>query len=153
MEKIDINKLEEILSEFKDENWPVIPVLQRVQEEFGYIPKETIEPISKALNLFPSQIQGVATFYAQFYLSPKGRNLIRVCRGTACHVRGGRTILKLVKKYTNIEEGETTEDLKFSLETVACLGACALSPVIMVNKTYFGKMNPRRVELVLKQCK
>ncbi len=153
MEKGEMNTLDEILAEFKDEKWPLISVLQRVQEEFGYIPKEIIEPISKALNLFPSQVQGVTTFYAQFYFSPRGRNVVRVCRGTACHVRGGRTILKLVKQHLGVEEGESTEDLKFSLETVACLGACALSPVMMVNKTYFGKMNPRRVEIVIRQCK
>ncbi|MDY6864093.1 MAG: NADH-quinone oxidoreductase subunit NuoE [Thermodesulfobacteriota bacterium] len=151
MEKEELNKLEEILAEFKGEKWPIIPALQRIQEEFGYIPRETIEPISKALNLFPSQVQGVATFYAQFYLTPRGKNLVRVCRGTACHVRGGKTILKLVKKHLDIEDGETTEDLKFSLETVACLGTCFLAPVMMVNRNYFGKLSPQRVNNVLKQ--
>jgi NADH:ubiquinone oxidoreductase subunit E len=94
-------------------------------------------------------VQGVLTFYAQFSLTPKGRNVVRVCRGTACHVRGGRGVLRVVKKVLALEEGETSEDLKFSLETVACLGACALAPVMVVNKTYYGQMNPRRIETVL----
>jgi NADH-quinone oxidoreductase E subunit len=152
-EKIDREKFDSILNDYRDQKWALIPLLQRVQGEFGYIPPETIEPIAKTLHLFPSEVQGVITFYAQFSLKPKGKYVVRVCRGTACHVKGGKTILRLVKQYLNIDEGENTEDLKFSLETVACLGACALSPVMMVNKNYFGKMNPKRVELVLNQFK
>jgi NADH-quinone oxidoreductase E subunit len=152
-EKVDREKFNSILDDYRDQKWALIPLLQRVQGEFGYIPPETIEPIAKVLHLFPSEVQGVITFYAQFSLKPKGKYVVRVCRGTACHVKGGKTILRLVKQYLNIDEGENTEDLKFSLETVACLGACALSPVMMVNKNYFGKMNPKRVELVLNQFK
>lgn len=151
IESIDRDKLHAILEDYKGQKWALIPLLQRVQGEFGYIPPETIAPIAKALHLFPSEVQGVITFYAQFSLKPKGKYVIRVCRGTACHVKGGKTILRLVKQNLGIDEGENTEDLKFSLETVACLGACALSPVMMVNKNYFGKMNPKRVELVLNQ--
>lgn len=151
IESIDRDKLHSILEDYKGQKWSLIPLLQRVQGEFGYIPPETIAPIAKALHLFPSEVQGVITFYAQFSLKPKGKYVIRVCRGTACHVKGGKTILRLVKQNLGIDEGENTEDLKFSLETVACLGACALSPVMMVNKNYFGKMNPKRVELVLNQ--
>lgn len=152
-EKIDREKFNSILDDYRGQKWALIPLLQRVQGEFGYIPPETIAPIAKTLHLFPSEVQGVITFYAQFSLKPKGKYVVRVCRGTACHVKGGKTILRLVKQYLNIDEGENTEDLKFSLETVACLGACALSPVMMVNKNYFGKMNPKRVELVLNQFK
>ena len=152
-EKIDREKFNSILDDYRGQKWALIPLLQRVQGEFGYIPPETITPIAKTLHLFPSEVQGVITFYAQFSLKPKGKYVVRVCRGTACHVKGGKTILRLVKQYLNIDEGENTEDLKFTLETVACLGACALSPVMMVNKNYFGKMNPKRVELVLNQFK
>jgi NADH:ubiquinone oxidoreductase subunit E len=152
-EKIDMEKLSSILKKYKGEKWSLIPLLQEVQEEYGYVPHETIQPIAKALHLFPSEVQGVITFYDQFYLTPRGRNVVRVCRGTACHVRGGKTVLRLMKQHLSLDEGETSEDLKFTLETVACLGACALSPVTMINKNYFGKMNPKKVGTVIKQCK
>lgn len=128
----------------------LIPALQMVQEEFGYIPPESLRPIAAHIGVFPSEISGIITFYAQFCTTPRGRNVIRVCRGTACHVRGGRTVLQAVKKFTQIQDGETSADMRFSVETVACLGACALSPVMVVNKTYYGKLNPGRIEAVLK---
>jgi NADH-quinone oxidoreductase E subunit len=146
-----MNRVQKIISESQGQKWGLIPLLQRVQEELGYIPKETIEPIAKALNLFPSQVQGVLSFYAQFFMEPRGRNIVRVCRGTACHVRGGRTILKVVKQHLGVEEGRTTEDYKFTLETVACLGTCFLAPVMMVNRGYFGKLAPPKVQSILKQ--
>jgi len=149
--KIDLTKLTPILEEFKGEKLSLIPLLQRVQDEFGYIPPETIEPIAKALQLFPSQVQGVITFYAQFSLEPKGKYIIKVCRGTACHVRGGRSILKIVKRGLELEEGQTTEDYQFTLETVACLGACFLAPTMMVNNNYFGKLSPPKINSILKQ--
>ena len=94
---------------------------------------------------------GVVTFYAQFYLTPRGRHTVRVCRGTACHVRGGKNVRKSVEQVLGIEENETTPDAKFTFETVACLGACALAPVLLVDKSYFGKLTPAKVEQVLKQ--
>ena len=147
----EMNRMQKIISEYQGQKWGLIPLLQKVQEEFGYIPRETLEPIAHALNLFPSQVQGVISFYAQFFMEPRGRNIVRVCRGTACHVRGGRTILKVVKQNLGIEEGKTTEDLKFTLETVACLGTCFLAPVMMVNRSYFGKLVPPKVHSVIKQ--
>lgn len=140
-----------VISGFQGQKWGLIPLLQKVQEEFGYIPREAVEPIAEALNLFPSQVQGVVTFYSQFFTEPRGRNIVRVCRGTACHVRGGRTILKVVKQNLGIDEGKTTEDLKFTLETVACLGTCFLAPVMMVNRSYFGKLVPPKVQSIVKQ--
>ena len=98
-----------------------------------------------------SRVYGVVTFYAQFYTTKRGRHTVRVCRGTACHVRGGMSIRKGVKQFLGIEENETTPDFKFTFETVACLGACALSPVLLVNKNYYGKLTPAKVEQVLKQ--
>ncbi len=147
----DWKKVQEIIFQFRGLKWGLIPLLQKVQEELGYIPKEAVEPIAEVLNLFPSQVQGVITFYSQFFTEPRGRNIVRVCRGTACHVRGGRTILKVVKRNLGIEEGKTTEDFKFTLETVACLGTCFLAPVMMVNRSYFGKLVPPRVQSIIRQ--
>jgi len=147
----EMKRVQKIISESQGQKWGLIPLLQKVQEELGYIPKEALEPIAQGLNLFPSQVQGVISFYAQFFMEPRGRNIVRVCRGTACHVRGGRTILKVVKQHLGVEEGRTTEDYKFTLETVACLGTCFLAPVMMVNRGYFGKLVPPKVQSILKQ--
>ena len=154
---IEEEKLKEVLSKILEKNnsdkSALIPILQEIQEELGYIPSGAIEPVAEALRLFPSQVQGVITFYAQFYTTPRGKNIIRVCRGTACHVKGGRSILRIVKNELGIDDGETTEDLKFSMETVACLGTCFLAPVMMVNRNYYGKLVPQKVTSVLKQYK
>ena len=148
-QQVDLGALQEILYGAQGKRDASIPVLQQVQETYGYIPVEAIPLIAKSLGLFPTEIQGVVSFYTQFSLTPKGRNIVRVCRGTACHVRGGRGVLRVVKRILDIDEGQTTEDLKFTLETVACLGACALAPVMVVNKTYYGQMNPKRIETLL----
>ncbi len=145
------SRLQAIIAEGPTGRWGLIPLLQKVQEEFGYIPPAAVQPIADSLGLFPSQVQGVITFYAQFSLEPRGRNIVRVCRGTACHVRGGRTILKAVKQNLGIDEGETRGDLKFTLETVACLGTCFLAPVMMVNQSYFGKLVSPKVRSILNQ--
>jgi len=144
-------RVEKIIREYGQRKWGLIPLLQRVQEEIGYVPKEAVEPIAESLRLFPSQVQGVISFYSQFFTEPRGRNIIRVCRGTACHVRGGRTILKVVQQNLGIQEGKTTEDMKYTLETVACLGTCFLAPVMMVNRSYFGKLVPPKVQSILRQ--
>lgn len=148
-QQVDLGALHEILQGVKSTRDASIPVLQQVQETYGYIPAEAISFIAKSLGLFPTEIQGIVSFYTQFSLTPKGRNIVRVCRGTACHVRGGRGVLRVVKRILDIDEGQTTEDLKFTLETVACLGACALAPVMVINKTYYGQMNPKRIETLL----
>ncbi len=149
--KIDWSQLTVIIEKYKDQNWSLIPLLQEVQETFGYIPPKSIEPIADALKIYPAQVQGVITFYSGFSLKPKGRFVLKVCRGTACHVKGSRSILRYVKKELNLEEGETSEDYQFTLETVACLGACFLAPTMMVNRDYFGKLNPTKVSSVLGQ--
>jgi len=146
---IDLKDLDPILEDFRGQRWALIPLLQKVQDKFGYIPPPTIEPIAQALRLFPTHVQGVINFYSQFYTSPRGRNIIRVCRGTACHVRGSGTILKLVKQNLGLDEGETSPDYSFTLETVACLGACALAPVLVGNNQYYGRMNPKKVDNLL----
>jgi NADH:ubiquinone oxidoreductase subunit E len=149
--RIDLGKLEAIINEHKDQKWTLIPLLQEIQEAFGYVPPESIEPVAEALNVYPSQVQGVITFYAGFSLEPKGKHVLKVCRGTACHVKGGRSVLRLIKKELELEEGMTTPDYQFTLETTACLGACALAPTMMVNRTYFGKLTPPKVSSIISE--
>ena len=144
----DLARIEAIIAEYQNQRWALLPLLERIQQEFGFIPPSSIDLIAKALGLFPAQVQAVISFYAQLYTSPRGKNIVRVCRGTACHVRGGKTILKLVKRQLGIEEDEITPDLEYSLETVACIGCCALAPNMVINKTIYGRMNPKKVTLV-----
>ncbi len=143
--KVDLRRIDSIIAAYREQRWGLIPLLHEVQREAGYIPPEAIPHIASSLGLFPSQVQGVISFYTQFYTAPRGKNIVRVCRGTACHVRGGKTILKLVKQHTGIEEGETTPDLEYTLETVACIGVCALAPNIVINRDTYGHMNPQKV--------
>lgn len=148
---IDWNKIGEVIDKHRGKKWALIPLLQEIQEVCGYIPPESIETVAEALHLSPAQVQGVITFYAGFTLKPKGKYVLRVCRGTACHVKGGRGILRLMKKELGLQEGETSPDYQFTLETVACLGACFLAPTMMVNRTYFGRLSPPKVTSVLSQ--
>ena len=149
--EVDLARITEIITEYAQQKWPLIPLLQRVQVEFGYIPPQSIPIMAEALGLFPSQIQGVLSFYAQLYTQPRGKNVVRVCRGTACHVRGGKTILKLVKRNLGLEEGQTTPDLEYTLETVACIGVCALAPNLVVSDRVHGHMNPKKVEQLFRK--
>jgi NADH:ubiquinone oxidoreductase subunit E len=149
-QKLDIELLAEILKQFQPVRENLIPILQTVQEQFGYVNPDAVGPIAKFVKVFPSEVTGVISFYTQFTTTPRGKNVIRVCRGTACHVRGGRTVYQTVRKFTGLEDGETSEDMRFTFETVACLGACALSPVMVINKSYYGKLNAGRIEAVLK---
>jgi NADH:ubiquinone oxidoreductase subunit E len=149
--EIDQEKLRSIIERHKNQKWALIPLLQEIQETFGYIPPIAIEPVAEALNIFPTQVQGVITFYAGFSLTPKGKYVIRVCRGTACHVKGGRSILRLMKKELGLEEGETSPDYQFTFETVACLGTCFLAPAMMINRASFGKLTPPKVHTILRQ--
>jgi NADH:ubiquinone oxidoreductase subunit E len=147
--EVDWEKLETIIETHQGEKWPLISLLQEIQDTFGYIPPASIEPIAEALNLFPSRVQGVVSFYAGFSLKPKGKYVVRVCRGTACHVKGGRSVLRLLKRELDLDEGETSPDYQFTLETVACLGACFLAPTMMINRTYFGKLSPTKINTLL----
>lgn len=138
-------KLQEILSRHTGERNELIPIMQEAQEEFRYLPLEVMLEIAKFLHLPPSAVFGVSTFYAQFKLVPSGKRIIRVCRGTACHVRGGARILREVEKRLGIKQGETTEDLEETLETVACIGACALAPTMTIDKETHGQMTTKKV--------
>jgi len=138
-----------ILSSYEGNEDQLIPILQQVQLAFGYLPETVMRKIAKFLNLPESTVFGVSTFYAQFKLVPSGRNVIRVCRGTACHVRGGARILREVEKHLGIRPGESTPDLEYCLETVACFGACALAPVMVVNDKVQGRMSTAKVRETL----
>lgn len=145
LSKADLKRLEKIIDEYRSQKWALIPLVQEIQQQVGYIPPRVIPSIASAMGLFPSQVQGVITFYSQLYTEPRGKNIVRVCRGTACHVRGGKSILKLVKQYLNLDEGETSSDMEYTLETVACIGVCALAPNLMINKETHGNLNPKKV--------
>jgi len=139
------SQLAPVLAPFKGRKGTTIAVLQKVQEELGYLPREAIEEISKTLRISPSEIYGVITFYAQFRTKPRGRHVVRVCRGTACHVRGGGAVLDQVKRDLSIEENESTPGVEYTLETVACIGACALAPAMVIDEDTFGQMTPGKV--------
>ncbi|MFC1528424.1 NADH-quinone oxidoreductase subunit NuoE [Candidatus Latescibacterota bacterium] len=137
--------LNEIFSSFDGKKDELIPILQRVQVELGYLPDEAMLKIAEFSGVPESRVYAVATFYAQFRFTPIGRNHILVCRGTACYVRGAPRILEEIEKQLDIHEGETSHDMEYSLETVACIGACGLSPCIMINKKVEAKLNPKKV--------
>jgi NADH-quinone oxidoreductase subunit E/NADP-reducing hydrogenase subunit HndA len=148
-----LKPLQDILARYEKKERYLIPVLQEAQEEYGYLPEEVLKEIALGLNLSLSQVYGVVTFYSQFHQEPRGNNIIRVCMGTACHVRGGDGILTAIKDELGIDAGETTDDLNFTLESVACIGACGLAPVIMVNDDTHGRLTPEKVPEILARYK
>ena len=127
----------------------LIALLERIQARYNYLPEEALREVSVSTGRSLVDIYGVATFYEQFHLEPRGRHTIRCCRGTACHVKGGREIIHAIKRTLGIDEGETTKDMRFTFETVACLGTCFLAPVIMVNNDYYGHLTSKRVKAAL----
>jgi NADH:ubiquinone oxidoreductase subunit E len=134
-------RLEPILEDYRNNEGNIITILQSVEETFGYIPEEAINWFSKRLDIPASRFFGIATFYAQFHLKPKGKNIVTVCRGTACHVKGSERLLNRLHMELDIPSGEdTSDDLKFTIEKVNCVGACGIAPVIIVNKEVHGKM-------------
>ena len=145
----DAGPLDEILDRYAGRAGAVIPVLQDTQEAYGYLPREAIERIARRLRRPAAQIYGVATFYAQFHLKPRGKHVIRVCLGTACHVRGGERLLEHLSKDLGVKPGETTDDLLFTLERVACLGACGLAPTMMVDEQTYGRLTPKAAVQVI----
>jgi len=146
-------KLIQILSRYSGQRSDLIPILQEAQDNFGYLPGEVMQEIAKFLRLPDSIVYGVATFYSQFKLASGGKKIIRVCQGTSCHVHGGVRILREVEKRLGIKPGETTDDLEYSLETVACSGSCALAPVMVIDKNAYGRMTATGVEQILKETK
>lgn len=127
----------------------LIPILQEIQQEYGYLAADILTVMSEKTGIPISRIYGVATFYEQFHLEPHGRHTIRCCRGTACHVKGGPQIIDALKRVLAVEPGETTDDMRFTFETVACLGTCFLAPVMMVNNDYYGHLTTKKIKDVL----
>jgi len=150
LSKADVqDKMNNILANFKGEKHELVPILQKTQEEFRYLPAAAMREIARFLQMPESTIYGVSTFYAQFKLTPLGKKIIRVCRGTACHVHGASNVLAELEKRLGIKAGETTDDLEYTLETVACIGACALAPTTRVENETYGKMTTKKVAEVL----
>jgi NADH:ubiquinone oxidoreductase subunit E len=144
-------RLTEILGNYEADQSTVIAVLQDIQAEFGYLPKDAIHTVSKEMNIPLSRVLSLATFFNAFSLKPKGRNPINVCLGTACHVRGAQLILEKLERELSIARGDTTPDGQFSLEEVRCVGCCGLAPVIMVGDEFHGKLTQTKIPGVLKK--
>ena len=142
---------EDVMKNYTGEESQLIPLLQKLQEAYGYLPQDVIGRLSERTEIFVSQIMGVATFYSQFRLKPVGKNIVRVCFGTACHVNGAENIADAICRELNVKIGGTTEDRKFTVETVACLGCCSLAPVIMINGEAHGRLNPDTARNVIKE--
>lgn len=147
----DPRPLEEILERYKDEKGALIPLLQDAQEAYGYLDEKIMRALARGAGYQLSQVFGVATFYTQFRLEPIGEHLIRVCHGTACHVAGAELITEEVSNILGIKDGQTTPDMKFTLESVMCVGACSLSPIMIVDEDTHGKLKPANVRKVLKK--
>jgi len=153
LEAIELAALEPVLVQFPKSADQLMPVLRAVQDTYGYLPPPALRAVAEHLGISWAKVYGVASFYAHFHLTPRGRHTIRVCRGTACHVRGSKRSLDAVKQQLKINQGETSPDLMFSLDTVACLGTCSLSPVIMIDNQYYGRLTVDKVGSVLNMYK
>ncbi|TFG59050.1 MAG: NADH-quinone oxidoreductase subunit NuoE [Spirochaetales bacterium] len=150
-QSVDFKPAEEILQSFGNLNHDkLIPLLQKIQEVYGYLPVPVLSWMSKKTGIPESRMHGVITFYSQFYTEPHGRHTIRCCEGTACHVKGSPRIADRIIEELNVKPGETTKDMRFTFETVACLGTCFLAPVMMVNNDYYGQLTADKVAPILK---
>lgn len=138
---------------YKGKRGALIPLLQKTQETFGYLPEKALRSIAENRGLSLAHVLGVATFYGQFRLAPIGKNLVTVCHGTACHVAGAEQISESIERELGIQTGGTTRDLRFTLCNAACLGCCSLSPVVMIDKTVYGKLTPAKIPAILKKCR
>jgi NADH-quinone oxidoreductase subunit E len=135
------DKVDAIIEKYKRDKGFLVSILQDIQAEYNYLPKEALFDVSDSLGIPVSQVYGVATFYRAFSLIPRGRHLIQVCLGTACHVRGAPKVLEAIERKLKVKAGETTADKEYTLTTVNCLGACALGPVVVIDQEYHGQMN------------
>ncbi len=143
-------RVNEIIQAHGKEQSALIPILQEVQEEYRYLPEEILTYIATVMGLSPATVFGVATFYAQFSLEPKGKYVVRICDGTACHVRGSDPVKAAIRKKIGLQEKKlTTDDLRFTVETVSCLGACGLAPVVMINDKIYGQMTPEAITVII----
>jgi NADH:ubiquinone oxidoreductase subunit E len=153
IETIDLEPLDKMVEEFGDKAGTLIPILQRAQDIYGYLPPEVLKRISEKTEIPLSQIYGVVTFYAQFYLTRRGKCIIKQCDGTACHVRGAGKIVDAIEKELGVKAGETTPDYKFTFEVVYCLGSCGLSPVATIDDKVVGRLVPEKMTQLLREQK
>lgn len=149
--EVDLGKTQEVIEHYQDQPGLLVSLLQDIQAEYRYLPKEVLIEVSERLGIPLSQVFSVATFFKAFSLKPRGRHLIHVCLGTACHVRGAPRILQKVERDLHVQAGETTEDRRFTVETVNCLGACALGPIVVVDGKYEGQMKPDKLDRLLRR--
>ncbi|MGQ9681803.1 MAG: NADH-quinone oxidoreductase subunit NuoE [Anaerolineae bacterium] len=152
-ETLDLAPLQQIIDEYKGQRGVLIQVLQRAQETYGYLPAEVLETISRGLGVPLSQVYGVVTFYSQFYLTRRGKHVIRVCDGTACHVRGAAKLVDVLEKELGIAPGQTTPDYQFTFEVVYCLGSCGLSPVAVVDEQVVGRLVPEKMVEIIRDLR
>ncbi len=148
--KTDLEAVRAIVSEYEGDDHALIEILQRTQERCGYLPEDAIYEIARLKGISPAKIMGVASFYTQFRLTPAGKHLILLCKGTACHVNAADGIEKALNEELGIADGETTEDGLFTLKTVACLGCCSLSPVMMVDEETYGALTPEKAKEIIR---
>jgi NADH-quinone oxidoreductase subunit E len=148
--EIDKN-IEEILERYHHDKSMMVSILQDIQEEYNYLPRESLEQVSSTLSVPLSQLYSIATFFKALRLTPRGRHLINVCMGTACHVRGAVKVLESMERELDLKPGGTTDDLEYTLETVNCVGACALGPIIVIDGQYHGQMTPSKVQDIIKR--
>jgi NADH-quinone oxidoreductase E subunit len=152
-EKVKLQKVDEIIDKYDGEKSWLVMILQDIQQEYHYLPASALERVASILGISLSQVYNVATFYSSFSLTKRGKHLVRFCDGTACHLRGSGSIHDEIKRHLGIEVGQTTPNKKFTFEDVACLGACALAPVMTVDSKYYGSMTPEKVRQALEQYK
>lgn len=152
-EGVDLSLLEPLIKKYNGKKGNMIPLLQGIQEIYGYLPKSALVNIASECGMNLSDIFGVATFYAQFRLAPVGKHIIKVCHGTACHVQGAKSLTEMLSLELGVKDGETTEDGLFTLESVACLGCCSLAPVMMIGEDTYGKLNGDKAVKVVRQIR
>ena len=150
---IDLSKLAPVLEHYASVPGSLITILQNAQEIYGYLPNEALWHIAEQTKIKPAKVLGVATFYTQFRFKPIGKNLIMLCRGTACHVNGADAIFEAISDELGIGDGDTTDDGLFSLKNVACLGCCSLSPVMMINEDTYGSLTPQKARDILREIR
>lgn len=151
--QVNVDDVRELLKRYEGKRGVLVHALQDVQREFGFLPEEALEVIADEFDLSLAHVYGVASFYTHFYFTPRGKNIIKVCTGTACHVRGSKVILEGLEEELGIKAGETTDDFEFTLETVSCVGCCALAPVVVVNEEVSRERNPKKIIATIKNKK
>lgn len=150
---VDLTLLDPIIEKYKGKKGSLIPILQKAQDIYGYLPEQSFEKINKETGIEISDLYGVATFYTQFRLNPVGKHIIKICHGTACHVQDAVKLTDALQESLKINDGETTEDGMFTLESVACLGCCSLAPVMMIGEETYGKLSGKDAVKIVKEIK